>query len=133
MSSVGPSIGSVMCSVCRDDDAPSTRAASYRRSGMALQAGKEDDHVVAEILPHREQDDRGHREVGVPKPIHRIHAEVAQRIIHHAVAGMEQIAPDHRDRHEGGDDRGEQCSPEERPETRQAGMQQQRRAQGQRQ
>ena len=80
---------------------------------MRLQPGEQDDHVVAEILPHREQDDRRHRRVGIAEPVDRIEADRAEAVVDHAVAGVEQIAPDDRDGDERRHDRREQRGAEE--------------------
>ena len=47
-----------------------------------LQAGDEDEHVVAEVLPHREQDDRRHRPVRIAEPVDRRDAERAEALVH---------------------------------------------------
>ena len=65
---------------------------------------------------------------GVAQPIERVHTDLAERIVDHAVAGLEQIAPDHGDGDQGGDHRREQRGAEEGLEARQARMQQQGRA-----
>ena len=94
----------------------------------ALQRGEQDDHVVAEVLPDREQDDRRHRPVRIAEPVDRGDAELGERVVDQAIARVEEIAPDHRD----GDDRRyhrrEQRSAEETLEARELRIEQQRRA-----
>ncbi|KAG1269480.1 hypothetical protein G6F65_013641 [Rhizopus arrhizus] len=94
-----------------------------------LQAGQEDHHVVAEVLPHREQHDGRHRPVGIAQPVDRADAQMAQSVVHQPVAGMEQVAPDHCHRHQGGHHRGEQRGAEQRLEARCRCIEQHRRAQ----
>ena len=53
---------------------------------------------------------------------------LAKRVVHHSVAGLEQIAPHHGDRDERGDDRREEGGAEERLEAGQPELEQQRRA-----
>ncbi len=80
---------------------PQARAVEARRlvqvGGNALQRGQKDDHVVAEVLPHREQDDRRQRPMRIPQPVDRLNAEVSERVVEQSVACVQQVAP--HDRH----------------------------------
>ncbi len=98
----------------------------------ALQRGEQDDHVVAEVLPDREQDDRRHRPVRIAEPVDRRDVEFRERVVDEAIARVEEIAPDHRDRDDRRHDRREQRGAEESLEARKLRIEQQRRAERQR-
>ena len=93
-----------------------------------LQAGDEDDHVEAEVLPHRHENDRWHRPVRVAQPVNRLDPEQAQTVVQQPIARVVEVAPHHRHRHQRRDHRQEERGAKEAGEAGQAGVHQQRRA-----
>ena len=65
-----------------------------------LQPGHEDDHVVAEVLPHRERDDGWHRPSRVAEPIDRRQSDAGQNAVQHPEARVVEKPKNHRDRDE---------------------------------
>ena len=72
----------------------------------ALQAGQIDDHVVAHVLPHAEQDDRDHGGVLTGSPagqvFHRHAKELVQNHVDGAHGGVEDHVPHRCHRHQRG-------------------------------
>ena len=87
--------------------------------GDALQPGQEHQHVVAKILPDREQDQGGHRPMRIAQPVHRTDADHAECRVEQAVLRVVDVPPHQRHRHKRGDPRGEERAPEERLEAHQ--------------
>ena len=83
------------------------RAASYRSSGNVLQRRQQDDHVVAEVLPHGEDHDRRHRPARIAHPVDRVDPDRGERVVQEAVARVEDVAPHDRDRDQRRDHRRE--------------------------
>src|SRR6476646_10536392 len=96
----------------------------------ALQPRKEDDHVVAEVLPHREKDDRRHGPTGIAQPVDRPQSQSFQTVVEKTAARVQQVTPYDSDGDEGGDDRREEGNAEEGLEPRKLRVQQQRRTEG---
>ena len=65
--------------------------------GNALQRREQDDHVVTEVLPDGDDDDRRHGPVRIAQPVDRTDADKPQRVIQKPVARVEDVAPDDGD------------------------------------
>src|SRR5207247_1581663 len=59
-----------------------------------LEPGDEDDHVEAEVLAHREQDDGGHGPGGIAEPVDRTEPDQREPPVQEAEAGVVEVAPD---------------------------------------
>jgi hypothetical protein len=95
-------------------------------AGDRLQRREKDHHVVAEVLPHREQGNGRHGPVRIAEPVDARQADQAERVVDHAVAGVQQAHPDHGHGDQRGHDRREQRRAKHLGPARQARMQEQR-------
>ena len=115
------SIGRVMCTNRCHAFAPSTTAASQEASGDLLQACEEDDHIEAEVLPHRHEGDGRHRERRVLKHVAELDPGTTEPVVEQPDLRVEQVRPGERGDRERHDERQEQRRAE-RAAQRQAGM-----------
>ena len=97
--------------------------------GDALEPGRQDDHVDAEVLPDRQQDDRRHRPAGIPQPVDGSDPDPAEGMVQQPEAGVVEVAPDGGDRHQGGHRRREEGGAEDAGETGELRADHQRRRQ----
>src|SRR5437773_328803 len=93
-----------------------------------LEPGDEDDHVDAEVLQHREQDDGGHGPGGIAERVDRTEPDQREPPVQEAEAGVVEVAPDDRNRDQRGHHGQEEDRPEEAAEARQPGVHEERRA-----
>ncbi len=79
-----------------------------------LQPGEVEQHVVAGILPHRQHDQRGERDVRVAEPVEAAHPKHREVVIEQADPGQE----DEREECRGGDQRDQRRQEDERANDR---------------
>ena len=106
---VGPSSGSVTYRKRCHGDAPSIERGLVELLGDLLEAGEDEDHVEAEVLPRDHEEQAVEDDVGVAEPLvdQPLGTDRGQALIEQPV-GSQDLAP-----HDGGDDLGQDVRGEE--------------------